>query len=130
MLSICLLSFTLLSCKDEFNIPETNSYVDGDSPEVTIVSPSNRAISTNDSIVPIHIEVTDNYFLGSFKLIIRNELTGLEEYTYETLTGDSVFVYKGDFTIPSKDSTVHELFVSCNDAVGNNNYDLISFTTK
>ena len=130
MLSICLLSFALLSCKDEFNIPETNSYVDGDSPEVTIISPSNNSIYTNDSIVPIHIEAKDNYFLGSFKLIIRNELTGLEDYNYETETGDSIFVYKGDFIIPSKDSTVYELFVSCNDAVGNNNYDLVSFTTK
>ncbi|MGB1038286.1 MAG: hypothetical protein ACPGYY_06520 [Bacteroidia bacterium] len=130
ILSICFVILTFVSCKDEINIPESGSYVDGDPPIISILSPDKDSTYNSSQDIPLHITLKDNYNLDSFELLIRTEFTQDSVLYFDTTITDSFYTYLSHFSPLSTDSADYEIFVNAYDEVGNNNNLLITITAK
>jgi hypothetical protein len=122
---------TLLGCKDEFNIPVYDSYVDGDDPIITIVSPSEDTVYIGESKIAIHIEFKDDYELSEVEFDLQPTNGSFSGINFkETLSGDSTYTYQSEFIIPTTDSTRYEIYIQATDLVGNTAKELYFITTK
>jgi hypothetical protein len=131
MLALGLMIFALVSCKDELNIPQSDSYVDGKAPVYTIISPAKNAVFTGQTTIPIHITVTDDYEIEDFEFDIRDQAGALQglNFTKESI-GDTIFEYQADYTLPTTDSTTYEVYINVTDLVGNNDNTVYFITAK
>lgn len=130
ILSTCFVILILFSCKDEINIPESGSYVDGDPPIISILSPDRDSVYSSSENIPLHITLEDNYNLDSFQLLIRTEFTQDSVLYFDTTITDSFYSYQSHFSPLSTDSANYEIYVNAYDEVGNNNNLLITITAK
>ncbi|PCJ65540.1 MAG: hypothetical protein COA58_09010 [Bacteroidetes bacterium] len=130
LLTIGILAFTLLSCKDELNIPETNSYVDGNAPIITIVSPPKDTVFVGKTSIPIRIEVKDDYEIMEFEFDIQDQAGVLQGLNFKKTLSDTTFIYEAEYTIPTTDSTRYEVYINVTDLVGNNDNTVYFITTK
>ncbi len=131
MLVICATCFLLLSCKDEFNIPESDSYIDGDAPEVTeVISPIQNEVYTNTTSLPIIFTVKDNYFLGSIEVEVRDMSSNQSIFDDNISTKDSTFEYSLAVLLPENMPNNYELYITVKDEVENVNYKIVSFSTQ
>lgn len=131
ILILCCFAIAVWSCKDEFNIPESNSYIDGTAPEITIISPQDNNEYPRLSSLPLHIEITDDYSVETFNITItqQDSLYPLFDFTQENIDSNT-YSYSGNFTIPNSGSSVFEIYINSTDLVGNNNNEVLTITTK
>ena len=130
ILILCCFAIAVWSCKDEFNIPESNSYIDGTAPEITIISPQDNNEYPRLSSLPLHIEITDDYSVETFNITItqQDSLYPLFDFTQENIDSNA-YSYSGNFTIPNSGSSVFEIYINSTDLVGNNNNEVLTITT-
>lgn len=126
------LLFLLGACKDEINLPETDSYVDGTDPIFTIISPAKNAVYENATVVPIKIVCSDDYELAKFEFDIQvypanDTLPGL---SFTKTLQDSTFTYEASYPIPTTDSVDYEVYIKVTDLVGNSDNLVYFITTK
>jgi len=131
MLTFGFILFTLVSCKDELNIPQSDSYVDGQSPIYTIISPAKNAVYIGQTSIPIRIEVKDDYEIKEFEFDIRDEAGALQGLNFtKNDISDTTFVYEATYDLPTTDSTRYEVYISVTDLVGNNDNTVYFITAK
>lgn len=121
----------LTSCKDEFNIPVYDSYVDGDDPIITVISPEVDMEYVGATEIPIQIEFRDDYELKEIEFDMQptdGSFTGIN--FRQTISGDSTYSYQSKFLIPTTDSTRYEVYIQATDLVGNTAKKLYFITTK
>ena len=131
ILILCCFAIAVWSCKDEFNIPESNSYVDGTAPEITIISPEDNGVYSRSSSVPLHIEITDDYSVETFNITItqQDSLYPILDFNEENIDSNA-YSYSEDFTFPTSGSSVFEIYINSTDLVGNNNNEVLTITTE
>ena len=130
LLLVTLFTLGITACKDEINLPEYGGYVDGDSPVIEALSPTQNATIDASKTANFVIRVTDDYEVA--KVIVRLipgdiTLTGFEE---EVEVSDSIYTYTKNFTLPTTDSMRYEVNVSALDFVGNSIDEVYFFTAK
>lgn len=130
-LVLIILFYSLIGCKDEFNIPESDSYIDGDGPEMmSFVSPEEGKIYQNVSSIPIEFTVEDNYFLKSLEVEVRDQKSTSSVFGDFVTTTDSIYNYSSSFPITIGDTADYELYVTMIDEVGNIEYHTVAFSTE
>ena len=77
-----ILAVVLTACKDEFNLPVYDSYVDGDAPSFEILYPNEDTTILNKDSVNIQIICKDDYEIDSFlppekKIIMSTPISNL-----------------------------------------------------
>jgi len=129
--AICLLIFLLLGCRDEFNIPETSSFEDGESPVFNLITPTRDQVFVNQINIPIQIECTDDFELKHFRFELYPETPGFDSLRFEIdLADTTAFTYNANYAVPTTDSITYEVYVEATDLVGNTDNELYFITTK
>ena len=131
MLTACLLSVLIFGCRDEINIPESSSYVDGEAPMFNLITPQKNQVFVNQINIPIQIECTDDYELKYFKFELYPETPGYDTIRFETQLSDTAaYTYNANYTVPTTDSTTYEVYIEASDLVGNVDNEVYFITTK
>lgn len=108
----------LWSCKDEFNLPEYDSYLDGTPPTVSIVSPAENETLTGDTVITLNYELKDDYKLKTFTVRIIPSDLSLPEFTDMVEIDDSVYTYFKQYTLPKDTAIQYEVNLSVEDSLG------------
>lgn len=131
LLVLTVVLHSLLGCKDEFNIPESESYIDGDAPQVIALnSPVADSVYTNVSSIPIQFTVKDNYFLSSIEVEIRDVGNAMNAFVDTVYTTDSIYDYSSTFSVTPGNQKNYELYITARDEVLNPDYTIVSFSTQ
>lgn len=109
--------FGLLGCKDEFNLPEYNSFVDSTPPSITVISPAENDTLTSTN-VSLNYELRDDYKLKEFTVRIIPSDISLPEYTDVVQIDDSVYTYFKQYTLPKDTPLRYEVNLSLQDSLG------------
>lgn len=120
----------LVACRDEINLPEYDSYVDGESPRFEIVYPNEDTTIINNDSVRIQITCRDNYEIDSFFFEINPSNDPSDIVVYKTAVNDSIYEFSFNYLFPTKDSMRYEAYVKAVDLVGNSNNKVYFFTAK
>ena len=118
------------ACRDEINLPEYDSYVDGESPRFEILYPNEDTTIINNDSVRIQITCRDNYEIDSFFFEINPTNDPSDLVVYKTAVNDSVYEFSFNYLYPTKDSMRYEAYVKAVDLVGNSNNQVYFFTAK
>lgn len=108
----------LWSCKDEFNLPEYDSYLDRTPPTVSIVSPAENETLTGDTVITLNYELKDDYKLKTFTVRIIPSDLSLPEFTDMVEIDDSVYTYFKQYTLPKDTAIQYEVNLSVEDSLG------------
>jgi len=125
-----ILAVILTACKDEFNLPVYNSYVDGDAPSFEILYPSEDTTILNVDSVNIQIICKDDYEIDSFFFEIQPANFSADLVVFKTAVNDSLYDFNFNYPMPTKDSMRYEAYIKAVDLVGNSNNKVYFFTVK
>jgi hypothetical protein len=120
----------ITACNDEFNIPEYDSYIDGNSPTFEIIYPSVDTTITDKDTINFEIICKVDYEIDSFFFEIQPTDFSSELFTFKTAVNDSVYTFNLSYPLPTKDSMRYEAYVKGVDVVGNSNNKVYFFTAK
>ena len=120
----------ITACNDEFNIPEYDSYIDGNSPTFEIIYPSVDTTITDKDTINFEIICKDDYEIDSFFFEIQPTDFSSELFTFKTAVNDSVYTFNLSYPLPTKDIMRYEAYVKGVDVVGNSNNKVYFFTAK
>lgn len=117
-LVLTILALGVWGCKDEFNLPFYDSYLDSTPPTITIISPAENATFTGDTVVQLSYELKDDYKLKSFKIRIIPSDIALPEFRDTVAIDDSIFSYNKRYTIPKDTAMQYEINIAAEDSLG------------
>jgi hypothetical protein len=115
---LIILTVGLWGCKDEFNLPFYDSYIDSTPPTLTIISPAENATFTGDTVVQLSYELKDDYKLKSFNIRIIPGDINLPEFRDTVAIDDSIFSYNKLYTIPKDSAMRYEINIAAEDSLG------------
>lgn len=111
-------TIALWGCKDEFNLPEYDSYLDSTPPTITIISPAENATLTGDTVITLNYELKDDYKLSKLNVRIIPSDINLPEFNDEVLIDDSVYTYFKQYTLPKDTAIQYEVNLNVEDSLG------------
>ena len=120
----------LSSCKDEFNLPEYDSYIDGDAPTFDLLYPSIDTLIDYQDSISFNIICRDNYALDSFFFEMQPDDLSADLISYKTAVNDSVYTFNNRIALPKAEPTRYEVYVRAIDAAGNSKNKVYFFSTK
>lgn len=115
---VTLLALVVLGCKDEFNLPLYDSYLDSTPPTITIISPAENATFSGDTAVLLSYELKDDYKLKSFNIRIIPSDINLPEFKDSVAIDSSIFTYSKLYTIPIDTAIQYEVNIAVEDSLG------------
>lgn len=127
ILSLTLTLALFIGCKDEFNIPETNSYIDGTDPLITIEEPVDGSTYSPQDSIPIEFSVIDDYELSRIDVSIRESVTGIAIFHDSVFLSDISYEYSKVQSTILSDENEFEVIVNASDLVGNRNSKIVLF---
>ncbi len=107
----------LWGCKDEFNSPYYDSYLDSTPPTITIISPMENTTFSGDTSVQLSYELKDDYKLKSFNIRIIPSDINLPEFRDTVAIDDSTFFYNKLYTIPKDTALRYEINIAAEDSL-------------
>ncbi len=129
-LSLMLALALFIGCKDEFNIPETNSYIDGIDPQISITKPEDGTTFNKQDSIPIEFSVVDDYELSRVDIKIRESLSGLDVFQDSAILSDTLYEYSKLIDSLVSDEKEFEVIVTASDLVGNRNSSILLFSVS
>lgn len=113
---IVVATFTLWSCKDEFNLPQYSSYIDRTNPTITLVSPTENDTLSGSTEIILNYKLKDDYKLKSFTIRIIPEDINLPEYIDSIALTDSAYNYFKQYTLPTETAMRYEVNLALEDS--------------